>query len=114
VAQADRDLLRILLDNLLQNAWKFTALRADARIEVGAEGAGPGASYFVRDNGAGFDMAFASQLFKPFSRLHAPSEFGGTGIGLAIVDRIVRRHGGRVEAFGMPGEGAIFRFRLGR
>lgn len=111
-AQADRDLVRILLENLLQNSWKFTARREDARIEVGAEGTGHGAAFFVRDNGAGFDMAFASQLFKPFSRLHAPSEFGGTGIGLAIVDRIARRHGGRVEGLGAPGEGATFRFRL--
>lgn len=112
-AQADRDLVRILLENLLQNSWKFTARRDDARIEVGAEGTGPDAAFFVRDNGAGFDMAFASQLFKPFSRLHAPSEFSGTGIGLAIVDRIVRRHGGRVEGLGTPGAGATFRFRLG-
>jgi PAS domain S-box-containing protein len=113
VVRADPDLFRILLDNLLQNAWKFTSLRDDARIEVGAEGAGPGATFFVRDDGAGFEMAFAGQLFKPFLRLHAPSEFGGTGIGLAIVDRIVRRHGGRVEGIGTPGEGATFRFRLG-
>lgn len=113
VAQADRDLLRILLENLIQNSWKFTVRRDDARIEIGAEGEGPDATFFVRDNGAGFEMAFAAQLFKPFSRLHAPSEFAGTGIGLAIVDRIARRHGGRVEGFGTPGEGATFRFRLG-
>ena len=112
-ARADRSLVRILLENLLSNAWKFTSRKGEARIEVGAERAGAAVMFFVRDDGAGFDMAYARQLFQPFSRLHAPSEFAGTGIGLAIVDRIVRRHGGSIEATGTPGGGATFRFRLG-
>jgi light-regulated signal transduction histidine kinase (bacteriophytochrome) len=113
VARADRSLLRILLENLLRNSWKFTSGRAAARIEFGAEGSGREKAFFVRDDGAGFDMAYAGQLFKPFSRLHGPAEFPGTGIGLAIVDRIVRRHRGKVEASATPGGGATFRFRLG-
>ena len=110
---ADRGLLRIALENLLRNAWKFTSRTAGARIEVGAvPSAGP-PELFVRDNGAGFDMAHAGQLFTPFSRLHAPAEFSGTGIGLAIVDRVVRRHGGAIRADGVVGGGATFRFGFG-
>ena len=113
VARADRSLLRILLENLLRNAWKFTSGREVARIELGVEGLGREMAFFVRDDGAGFDGAYAGKLFKPFSRLHDPADFPGTGIGLAIVDRIVRRHGGMVDASGTPGRGATFRFRLG-
>ncbi len=112
-AVADRDLLKIALENLVGNAWKFTGRRDDARIEVGAEpGEGGGTVYFVRDNGAGFDPAFAGQLFHPFRRLHTEAEFPGTGIGLATVARIVGRHGGRIWAQSAPGEGATFRFTL--
>ena len=113
VARADRSLLRILLQNLLRNAWKFTSGREIAHIQLGVEGRARQKAFFIRDDGAGFDMAYAGQLFKPFSRLHDPAEFPGTGIGLAIVDRIVRRHGGMVDASGTPGRGATFRFRLG-
>ena len=114
VARADRSLVRIVLENLLRNAWKFTSGREVARIEIGVQGKGREKAFFVRDDGVGFDTAYAGQLFKPFSRLHGPTEFPGTGIGLAIVDRIVRRHGGTVEASGTPGSGATFRFRLER
>jgi PAS domain S-box-containing protein len=112
-ATGDPRLLGMLLDNLLGNAWKFTRRAGNARIEVGRQGAGPDAVFFVRDNGAGFDMAYASRLFQPFQRLHRPSEFEGTGVGLATVQRIVERHGGRVWAEGRVGEGASFYFTLG-
>ncbi len=112
-AEADPMLMRAVLDNLLGNAWKFTEGTADAAIEVGCERCDGGHKYFVRDNGAGFDMTYADRLFKPFQRLHSQSEFEGTGIGLATIHRIVTRHGGRVSAEGHPGEGACFRFTLG-
>jgi signal transduction histidine kinase len=103
----DGALVRVILDNLLGNAWKFTGRTADARIEVGAiADSAPG--FFVRDNGAGFDMASADRLFRPFERLHGTREFEGTGIGLATVDRIVRRHGGRIWCDAAPGRGATF------
>ncbi|MEV4508506.1 ATP-binding protein [Dactylosporangium sp. NPDC049525] len=108
-AAGDADLIRLVLQNLLGNAWKFTSKRDDAAVEVGAE---PGGILFVRDNGAGFDMRFAGKLFEPFQRLHAASDFEGTGIGLAIVHRVVTRHGGRVWADGTVGGGAVFRFTL--
>jgi light-regulated signal transduction histidine kinase (bacteriophytochrome) len=111
VAEGDPDLLRIALANLLGNAWKFSAGRRTARIEVGRDG-GDGA-FFVRDNGAGFDLAHAGRLFEPFQRLHSSEEFEGTGIGLALVLRIVQRHHGRVWAEAQPGQGATFRFTLG-
>jgi signal transduction histidine kinase len=119
-AEGDPRLLRLVLENLLANAWKFTAGRDPARIEFGlqrgglAGGAGEEAVYFVRDNGAGFDMAYADRLFSPFHRLHSPEEFPGTGIGLATVHRIVHRHGGRVWGEAAVDEGATFRFTLGR
>ncbi len=115
-ADADPRLARALLENLLGNAWKFTAKAPRARIDVGeieiATSAGREVSVFVRDNGAGFDMAFASKLFAPFQRLHAAVEFPGTGIGLATAQRIVHRHGGRIWAEGAVGEGATFHFTL--
>lgn len=112
-AHADPGLLRIVLDNLLGNAWKFTRRRPDARVEVGMEAGEGGAQViFVRDNGAGFDAAKAADLFTPFRRLHRASDYEGTGIGLATVARIVSRHGGRVWAEGAPDHGATFRFTL--
>jgi light-regulated signal transduction histidine kinase (bacteriophytochrome) len=112
VARGDRALLRLVLENLLGNAWKFTARTAAARIEFGREGAGERSAYFVRDNGVGFDMAYADKLFGAFQRLHAATEFPGTGIGLATVQRIVLRHGGQVWAESAVGQGATFYFTL--
>ena len=111
--RGDPALLGAALENLLSNAWKFTRNRQDARIEFGLVREGVERAYFVRDNGAGFDMAFASKLFGVFQRLHTPREFEGTGVGLVTVQRIVRRHGGRVWAEGKVGEGACFHFTLG-
>jgi len=110
----DGQLLRIALENLLANAWKFTARRPGARIEFGQTQIGGEPTYFVRDNGAGFDMVYVERLFGPFQRLHLPTEFPGSGIGLATVQRIIHRHGGRVWAEGMVGQGATFHFTLGR
>ncbi len=110
-AEGDEGLLTIALENLLGNAWKFTRTCAQPRIEVGLCDDEPRA-YFVRDNGAGFDMAYASKLFGMFQRLHSAAEFEGTGIGLATVHRIVRRHGGRIWAKGAVGQGATFFFTL--
>jgi light-regulated signal transduction histidine kinase (bacteriophytochrome) len=107
-AHGDPVLLATTLENLLGNAWKFTAGRAGARIEFGRDTTG----YFVRDNGAGFDMAYAAKLFGVFQRLHSPDEFAGTGIGLATVERIVQRHGGRIWAEGAVDAGATFHFTL--
>jgi two-component system, sensor histidine kinase and response regulator len=111
---ADGQLLRIALENLLENAWKFTGKAAGARIEFGQTNVGGEPTYFIRDNGAGFDMAYADRLFGPFQRLHLASEFPGTGIGLATVQRIIHRHGGRVWAEAMLGQGATFHFTIGR
>jgi light-regulated signal transduction histidine kinase (bacteriophytochrome) len=111
VARADPRLARALLENLISNAWKFTGRREHARIEVGERRDGSERTFFVRDNGAGFDQAYADKLFKPFQRLHG-SEFPGTGIGLATVQQIVDRHRGRIWATTAPGEGATFWFSL--
>lgn len=110
----DARLLKIVLENLLGNAWKFTAKCPRARVEFGAlETAGSETVYYVRDNGAGFNMAYASKLFGAFQRLHSSDEFPGTGIGLATVQQIIRRHGGRTWAEGEVGKGATFYFTLG-
>jgi two-component system, NtrC family, sensor kinase len=111
LADCDYRLLTIAFENLIGNAWKFTGKRADARIEVGVI-AGRPRTYFVRDNGAGFDMAYASKLFGVFQRLHSAAEFEGTGIGLATVQRIIRRHGGRIWAEAAVERGAAFYFTL--
>jgi light-regulated signal transduction histidine kinase (bacteriophytochrome) len=113
MAQGDPYLLQILLDNLLNNAWKFSSKQAQAQIEFGSTAADDGCTvYFVHDDGAGFDMAYTSKLFSPFQRLHGMQEFLGNGIGLATVQRIVHRHGGRVWADGAVGRGATFYFTL--
>jgi signal transduction histidine kinase len=113
-ASCDERLMRIVLTNLIANGWKFTSRTDGAEIEFG-EIAGKGRrTFFIRDNGAGFDMAFSSNLFKPFKRLHSASDFPGTGIGLATVERIIGLHGGKVWARSYPGEGATFFFFLGQ
>jgi signal transduction histidine kinase len=112
LASGDRSMLRIVVENLLGNAWKYTSKHDRARIELGVREAGEETCYFVRDDGAGFDMEYVGKLFQPFQRLHLVSEFEGTGIGLATVERIVRRHGGRVWAEGIVGKGATFYFTL--
>ena len=112
-AKGDARLLRAALDNLLANAWKFTSKSAAPRIELGCERSDEETKYFVRDNGAGFDMAYVHKLFAPFQRLHEQSDFEGTGIGLATVQRIITRHGGRIWAEAAVGRGATFWFTLG-
>ena len=112
VARGDTRLIQVVLDNLLGNAWKFTQKRPQSRIEFGVMQHDGETAYFVRDNGAGFDMTYADKLFLPFQRLHAVTEFEGTGIGLATVQRIVRRHGGNAWAEGAVGQGATFYFTL--
>ena len=113
VVNADPALMHILLDNLLRNAWKFTAHTADARIRFGARREHDRTVFCVEDNGAGFDMQYADKLFKPFQRLHAQHDFPGTGIGLATIQRIVSRHEGRIWVEAQPGAGAQFFFVLG-
>jgi PAS domain S-box-containing protein len=111
-AEADPRLVRAALENLLGNAWKFTSRGGPARIELFAERAGSERVFRVRDDGVGFDMQYAGKLFGAFQRLHGAAEFPGTGIGLATVQRIVRRHGGRIWAESAPGRGATFSFTL--
>jgi signal transduction histidine kinase len=112
-AWADVGLLRVALENLLGNAWKFTSREPEARIEFGVQEDAGRPVYYVRDNGAGFNQAYSDKLFGAFQRLHGQEEFEGTGIGLATVARIIHRHGGRVWAEGRVGEGATFYFTLG-
>jgi PAS domain S-box-containing protein len=111
-AQVDRTLARMLFNSLLGNAWKFTSKVAGARVEVGCTQVYGESVYFVRDNGVGFNMAYANKLFVPFQRLHGPREFPGVGIGLAACQRIVARHGGRMWAESREGQGAAFFFTL--
>ena len=124
-ATGDKGLLRVVVWNLLENAWKFTRRRPNALIEFGTGGAevtrpqsatralsSTSTVFFVRDNGAGFNMKYLGKMFRPFQRLHGTTEFPGTGIGLANVQRVVRRHGGRIWAEGEEGRGATFYFTL--
>ena len=112
LVEADSGLMRVAFDNLLGNAWKFTAKVLEPRIEVGTDQQEGVAVFFVRDNGAGFNMGYAEKLFSPFQRLHTESEFAGTGIGLATVHRIIDRHGGRIWADSAVGHGATFYFTI--
>jgi PAS domain S-box-containing protein len=113
VVDADAHLMRVALDNLLGNAWKFTSKRDTAVIEMGTFEQNGRRVYFIKDNGAGFNPAYADKLFSPFQRLHTESDFPGTGIGLALVHRILRRHGGNIWAESNEGQGAAFYFALG-
>jgi len=111
-ARGDARLLRVVLENLLRNSWKYTAKQAQPRVEFGSiDGSGERA-FIVRDNGAGFDMKYADKLFAAFQRLHSAAEFEGTGVGLATVRRIINRHGGRIWAEGAVDQGATFYFTL--
>jgi two-component system, sensor histidine kinase and response regulator len=110
--EGDPKLLHVALYNLLNNAWKFTEQREESLIEVGTTNQDGETVFYVKDNGAGFDMEHADKLFQPFQRLHQESEFPGTGIGLAIVHRVIERHGGRVWAEGKPDRGATFHFTM--
>lgn len=112
MVNGDAKLLRIVLENLLNNAWKFSSKQSHPRVEVGSMIDGAREVYYVRDNGAGFDMAYADKLFGAFQRLHGMNEFPGTGIGLATVQRIIHRHGGRIWFNSSPGNGAIFYFTV--
>jgi signal transduction histidine kinase len=112
LADADADLIRIALTNLLSNAFKFTANQPAPRIDFASEKQGDQVVYYVRDNGAGFDMAYVDKIFRPFERLHSQQDFPGTGIGLATVQRAIRRHGGRIWAEASVGGGATFFFTL--
>jgi signal transduction histidine kinase len=112
IANGDAHLMQVLLEKLLGNAWKFTSKKPQAAIQVGREASAP-ETFFVADDGAGFDMAYAGRLFSPFQRLHKASEFDGTGIGLAVAHRILSRHAGRIRAQAEPGKGARFSFEVG-
>ncbi|PWH17831.1 MAG: hypothetical protein DDG60_01175 [Anaerolineae bacterium] len=112
IANADQGLLRLALENLFNNAWKFSAKSNPTEIEFGKTLVDGRETFFIRDNGVGFDMAYADKLFGVFQRLHSPSEFPGTGVGLAIVQRVIHRHGGRIWAQSAPGQGATFYFTL--
>jgi light-regulated signal transduction histidine kinase (bacteriophytochrome) len=112
VVSGSQRLLRAALVNLLGNAWKFTSKKPQGKIAFGSEPLGGARCFFVRDNGPGFNMQYADKIFKPFERLHKESEFPGTGIGLAIVQRIIQRHGGRVWSESTEGQGSTFYFSL--
>jgi light-regulated signal transduction histidine kinase (bacteriophytochrome) len=111
-AVGDQRLINIVLENLLGNAWKFTSKHSDTRIEFGMQNQNGIPVYFIRDNGAGFDMNYAQKLFGAFQRLHTLNEFPGTGVGLATVQRIIHRHGGKVWAEGKTEKGATFYFTI--
>jgi light-regulated signal transduction histidine kinase (bacteriophytochrome) len=111
-AEGDPRLLRAAIENLVGNAWKFTSKTEQPHVEIGALRDGAPATFFVRDNGAGFDMTYAAKLFGAFQRLHSNADYPGTGIGLATVQRIMHRHGGRIWADATPGKGAVFFFTL--
>jgi len=111
-AYADPNLMQIALENLLGNAWKFTSKRKSARIEFGQAQSNGSSAFYVRDDGAGFDSARAARLFGAFQRFHDKNDFPGTGVGLATVQRIIQRHGGRIWAESAVGKGATFYFRL--
>jgi signal transduction histidine kinase len=112
IVHGDRRLISDMLVNLLGNAWKFTSKTPHPRVDVGQISSGSMATLYIRDNGAGFDMAYEQKLFKPFQRLHGPAEFDGSGVGLATVARIIERHGGRIWAEAKPNNGAVFYFTL--
>jgi light-regulated signal transduction histidine kinase (bacteriophytochrome) len=112
-ARVDPALFEIMLSNLIRNAWKFTGENPKAHIEFGTVDGNGNRTYYIRDNGVGFDPAYAEKMFWPFHRLHPSDAFEGTGIGLAIVERVIRRHGGQVWAQGNEGEGATLFFTLG-
>ena len=111
-AEGDPRLLRVVLENLFRNAWKFTSAHEIAHIQFGLTKADGKSAYFISDDGAGFDMAYADKLFGAFQRLHSTDEFEGTGIGLATVQRIIHRHGGRIWANGQVDAGAAFYFTI--
>ncbi|MFW6102714.1 MAG: sensor histidine kinase [Chloroflexota bacterium] len=113
VCTGDARLIRVVMENLLDNALKFTTASAEPRVSVGVERKESEEVFFVADNGVGFDMRYADRLFTPFQRLHSADKFPGVGVGLATVRRIVRRHGGRIWAESEPGHGACFHFTLG-
>jgi light-regulated signal transduction histidine kinase (bacteriophytochrome) len=113
IARGDSRLLRVLFENLIGNAWKYTGRHPTARIEFGRAIDQGETAYYVRDDGAGFDPAYADKLFRPFQRLHTVEEFEGAGVGLATGQRVVRRHGGRIWAEAAPEKGATFFFTLG-
>ncbi|MBD3317591.1 MAG: GHKL domain-containing protein, partial [Chitinivibrionales bacterium] len=108
----DPRLVRIAMENLLDNAWKYSSQKLNARIEFGVRYENGTEIYYVADNGVGFDMASAYKVFAPFQRLHGSSEYPGTGIGLATVQRVIRRHGGDIRADSTPGRGTTFSFTL--
>lgn len=110
--RADERLVRIVLENLLQNAWKFSSKKPSARIEVGTMQGADGATFFVKDDGAGFDSTRTENVFAPFQRLHSKDDYDGTGIGLAIVQRIIHHHRGKIWAEAKPDQGATFFFTL--
>jgi light-regulated signal transduction histidine kinase (bacteriophytochrome) len=112
VALADEGLISVVMENLLRNAWKYSSRTESARIEFGCRQEDEETIFFVRDNGAGFDSKYVDRLFHPFQRLHSQAEFPGTGVGLATVQRIIARHGGRVWATGSVNQGAEFCFTL--
>jgi signal transduction histidine kinase len=114
---ADANLIQLAMENLVDNTWKYTSKKTNARIEFGVDSRGTELANqktlcFIKDNGAGFDMSLSDKLFAPFQRLHPESQFPGTGIGLAIVQRVIHRHGGNIRAEAEVGKGAIFYFTL--